>query len=203
MVRHENRANAAARGTWVLSLDADEALTRRARTPSETSSPVPYKLAEARVARGGDQPLDPLRQPMGAPQRMAPGPKGALVASQAPVSGKAPFTKPCASTARLSRVAWPVWSNTTVIPQSPTICSKSSALERSGRRVNSAAGRRSSVALALLKVVAQWCKTALLRGGFRDGATGWAIARRSAWPPGENTHAFGPCMHRLRRPAAF
>lgn len=36
-------------------------------------------------------------------------------------------------------------------------------------------------ALGALKVAAQWAKTFLLKGGFRDGRTGWIIARRSAY----------------------
>ncbi len=47
-----------------------------------------------------------------------------------------------------------------------------------------AAARRGarSVALALpFRAAFQWVKNALVRGGWRDGAAGWAIARRSAW----------------------
>ena len=42
-------------------------------------------------------------------------------------------------------------------------------------------GRRSSLGLAVLKTAAQWVKTAFLKRGFLDGRTGWTIARLSAW----------------------
>jgi ADP-heptose:LPS heptosyltransferase/glycosyltransferase involved in cell wall biosynthesis len=42
-------------------------------------------------------------------------------------------------------------------------------------------GRRVSRLMGAVKVVAQWIKTYLVKGGFRDGRTGWVIARRSAF----------------------
>ena len=44
-----------------------------------------------------------------------------------------------------------------------------------------ARGRTTPLALVGLKVAAQWVKTYFLKGGFRDGRTGWTIARLSAW----------------------
>jgi len=42
-------------------------------------------------------------------------------------------------------------------------------------------GKRVSDTVILLKVVAQWCKSFLLKMGFVDGKTGWLIASRSAF----------------------
>lgn len=42
-------------------------------------------------------------------------------------------------------------------------------------------GNHTAHPLVWAKVCAQWCKTYLLKGGFRDGSTGWTIARLSAW----------------------
>ena len=42
-------------------------------------------------------------------------------------------------------------------------------------------GVRTWVGWLPLRAGFQWIKNALIRGGWRDGAAGWAIARRSAW----------------------
>jgi ADP-heptose:LPS heptosyltransferase/glycosyltransferase involved in cell wall biosynthesis len=42
-------------------------------------------------------------------------------------------------------------------------------------------GKQVGRAMGALKVGAQWAKTYLVKGGFRDGSTGWVIARRSAF----------------------
>lgn len=42
-------------------------------------------------------------------------------------------------------------------------------------------GVRSGKVMLPFRAGFQWVKNALVRGGWRDGAAGWAIARRSAW----------------------
>ena len=43
------------------------------------------------------------------------------------------------------------------------------------------AGNTTPLALVALKVAAQWTKTFWIKGGILDGRTGWTIARLSAW----------------------
>ena len=49
-------------------------------------------------------------------------------------------------------------------------------------------GQKTPFVLVGLKVAAQWLKTFLLKGGFRDGRTGWTIARLSAWATWRKHH---------------
>ena len=176
----KNRANDAARGTWILSLDADEALTPASSDAIRDFISGPVQTAEGawrvgeinRLTRYVDRWVHHSGWHPDRKVRLWPAGAGAW---EGAIHETLRFDGPVVA----GRLAGVVEHHSY-----PSVADHLQQIERFGAvwaESQFAAGRRSSVALALLKVVAQWCKTALLRGGFRDGATGWAIARRSAW----------------------
>lgn len=176
----KNRANQAASGTWILSLDADEALTRASADairmfvdgPVRSESGA-WRVGEInRLTRYVDQWV---RHSGWHPDRkIRLWPKGA-----GHWKGDIHEALVFDGNTEVERIAGVVEHHSY-----PTVASHLHQIERFGAvwaESQFQAGRSSTVALACIKVMAQWFKTALLKGGFRDGPTGWAIAKRSAW----------------------
>lgn len=176
----KNRANAAATGDWILSLDADEALTPKAADAIRTMVAGPIRTSSGawrageidRLTRYIDQWVHhsgwrPDRKvrlwPAGAAQW-----EGAI--HERPV-----FDGPVS----VVRLTGDVEHHSY-----PSAAHHLEQIERFGQvwaQDQFDRGLRTPLLLACLKVCAQWLKTMVLKRGFLDGATGWTIARRSAW----------------------
>lgn len=176
----KNRANAAARGQWILSLDADEALTARS-----AAAVLAHIQGPARDAHGAWRvgEINRLTRYCGAWVRH---------------SGWYPDRKvrlwPAGSAQWEGAIhERPVFDGTTAIHRIegdvehhsyPHAADHLHQIERFGAvwaADQHERGKRHSKLLVLLKVGAQWVKSFWIKRGFLDGRTGWTIARRSAW----------------------
>ena len=190
----KNRANAAASGQWILSLDADEALTPASTAsirafiekPARTDSGA-LRVGEInRLTRYVDQWVHHSGWHPDRKVRLWPASAGSWSGD---IHERMSFEGP----SKVTRIDGVVEHHSY-----PTVASHLHQIERFGEvwaRSQFALGRNSFVAVACVKVVAQWIKTAFLKGGFRDGPTGWAIARRSAWATWRK-HARLRALHR-------
>jgi len=176
----KNQANAAAKGDWILSLDADEALTATSAEairqvvsgPLRTSDGA-WRVGEIdRLTRYIDRWVHhsgwrPDRKIRLWPAQSAQW-KGAI--HERPV-----FDGPIS----IVRIAGDVEHHSY-----PSAAHHLEQIERFGQvwaQNQFERGLRTPLTLVCLKVCAQWLKTFVLKRGFLDGATGWTIARRSAW----------------------
>lgn len=194
----KNKANQAASGTWILSLDADEALTPASADAirSFVDGPVrsesgAWRVGEFnRLTRYVDQWVHHSGWHPDRKIRLWPNGAGYWkgdIHEAMVFDGKT----------EVERIAGVVEHHSY-----PTVASHLHQIERFGAVWADSqfqAGRRSTVAVACIKVMAQWAKTALLKGGFRDGRTGWAIAWRSAWATWRK-HARLRMLHRPPTP---
>ena len=176
----KNQANATATGDWILSLDADEALTATSAEairklvagPTRTSDGA-WRVGEIdRLTRyidrwvhhSGWRPDRKIRLwPAGAAQW-----EGAI--HERPV-----FNGPVS----VARIDGDVEHHSY-----PHAAHHLEQIERFGKvwaQDQFDRGLRTPVVLVCLKVCAQWLKTFVLKRGFLDGSTGWTLARRSAW----------------------
>ena len=176
----KNEANAEARGQWILSLDADEALTARSRAailnhidgPIRTTNGA-WRVGEINrltnycgrwVRHSGWHPDRKVRLwPSGAGRWQG------AIHEQVAFEG-------AVEVIRLPGVV--------EHHSYPTAASHLAQIERFGQvwaEDRHAQGGRTSRLLACLKVAAQWMKTFVVKLGVLDGRTGWVIARRSAW----------------------
>ena len=176
----KNKANAAAKGQWILSLDADEApdaacaaairqhIQGGMRTPDGR-----WRVGEVNrmthycgqwVHHSGWFPdLNIRLWPHGAAQWA-----GAI--HEAPV-----FQEPTEKVGLSGIVEHYSY---------PHRADHLSQIEKFGKvwaEDQFALGRSTPPVLAGLKVIAQWVKTFCIKRGFLDGRTGWTIARLSAW----------------------
>jgi len=176
----KNSANQAAQGKWILSLDADEALTEEAREAirRHTAGPIRSENGDWRVGEinrltnycgqwvrhSGWHPDRKIRLwPTGSAQW-----EGAI-------HERPRFDGPI----EVTRIAGKVEHHSY-----PSASDHLEQIERFGRvwaEDRFSRGLRAPMTLVLLKVVAQWLKSFVIRLGFLDGRTGWTIARRSAW----------------------
>jgi len=176
----KNKANATARGQWILSLDADEA------PDAECAAAI-----QAHVQGGKRSPEGLLR--VGEVNRMTN-----YCGQWVRHSGWFPDRN-----IRLWPRGTAEWSG--AIHESPSFEEKTettmlsgivehhsypqradhlSQIEKFGKvwaEDQFASGKSTPLALVGLKVVAQWLKTYAIKRGFLDGRTGWTIARLSAW----------------------
>ena len=176
----KNQANATATGDWILSLDADEALTATSAEairklvagPTRTSDGA-WRVGEIDrltryidrwVHQSGWRPDRKIRLwPAGAAQW-----EGAI--HERPV-----FNGPVS----VARIAGDVEHHSY-----PRAAHHLEQIERFGKvwaQDQFDRGLRTPVVLVCLKVCAQWLKTFVLKRGFLAGSTGWTLARRSAW----------------------
>ena len=176
----KNQANQAALGEWILSLDADEALTAPSKDAIKRhiAGPVQNEKGEWRageinrltrycgkwVRHSGWHPDRKIRLwPSGAAQW-----EGAI---HEQLTFQAPFC--------VARIAGHIEHHSY-----PYASDHLSQIERFGQvwaEDQLGQGQRYTMALALLKVAAQWLKSFVIKRGVLDGRTGWTIARRSAW----------------------
>ena len=176
----KNKANAAATGQWVLSLDADEApdaacsaaIKRHMEGGIQTASGA-WRIGEVNrmtnycghwVRHSGWFPDRKVRLwPRGTAHW-----QGAI--HELPV-----FDQPTV----ITRLAGVVQHFS--YPQRADHLSQIEKFGSAWARDKFALGYAAPRALVLLKVAAQWAKTFVLKRGFLDGHTGWTIARLSAW----------------------
>lgn len=194
----KNRANATARGQWILSLDADEALTPTCAAairafiagPTQTESGA-WRVGEInRLTRYVDHWVRHSGWHPDLKVRLWPAGAGSWLGN---IHESLVFDGPT-EVVRMDGVV--------EHHSFPTVASHLHQIERFGKAWAEGqfnAGRRSHIAVASIKVVAQWIKTAWIRGGFRDGTVGWAIARRSAWATWRK-HALLRAMYRPQTP---
>ena len=176
----KNQANQVALGQWILSLDADEALT----TPSKDAirrhiaGPLQNEKGEWRageinrltrycgnwVRHSGWHPDWKVRLwPSGAARW-----EGAI---HEQLAFDAPFS--------VERIAGHIEHHSY-----PYASDHLQQIERFGKvwaEDQYGQGKHYTMVLALMKVAAQWFKSFVIKRGFLDGCTGWTIARRSAW----------------------
>lgn len=176
----KNAANGAANGRWILSLDADEALTEESRQallhhiagPSQDHRGA-WRVGEINrltrycgrwVRHSGWFPDRKLRLwPKGAAQW------------QGTIHEDLSFGEHPISVTRLGVVEHHSY---------PHPADHLAQIERFGKvwaEDQHRQNKRYSMALVWTKVAAQWIKTFLIKRGFLDGTTGWTVARRSAW----------------------
>ena len=176
----KNEANAEARGQWILSLDADEALTARSRAaivnhiagPTRNAAGA-WRVGEINrltnycgrwVRHSGWHPDRKVRLwPSGAGQWQG------AIHERVEFEGEVDVVRMDGVVEHHSY---------------PNAASHLAQIERFGRvwaEDRHAQGGRTSRLLAGLKVAAQWAKTFVIKLGVLDGRTGWVIARRSAW----------------------
>lgn len=178
--RTKNRANEQARGEWILSLDADEA------PDSECREAILEHMAqgthtEAGILRVGE--VNRLTNYCGQwvrhsgwypDRKVRLWPNGSAVWEGA-IHERAVFGEPVEVRPIAGHVAHYSY---------PYRADHLAQIERFGRvwaEDKLREGSTTPLSLVMLKVAAQWVKTYLIRGGFRDGVTGWTIARLSAW----------------------
>ena len=190
----KNLANAATTGEWILSLDADEALTsqaadaiRRMLTGPTRTSDGAWRVGEIdRLTRYIDRWVNhsgwrPDRKIRLWPARSAQW-EGAI--HERPV-----FNEPVS----VVRIAGDVEHHSY-----PSAAHHLEQIERFGKvwaQDKFDRGLQTPLPLVCLKVCAQWLKTFVLKRGFLDGTTGWTVARRSAWATWRK-HARLRQMHR-------
>ena len=176
----KNEANAEARGQWILSLDADEALTVRSRAaildhiagPTRNAAGA-WRVGEINrltnycgqwVRHSGWHPDRKVRLwPTGAGRWQG------AIHEWVEFEGDVDVVRMDGVVEHHSY---------------PNAASHLAQIERFGRvwaEDRHAQGERSSLPLVCLKVAAQWVKTFVVKLGVLDGRTGWTIARRSAW----------------------
>lgn len=176
----KNAANEAARGRWILSLDADEALDpvcvsaiRDHIEKGERNEKGTLRVGEInRLTRYGDQWV---RHSGWHPDRkIRLWPNGAAhwegAIHEIPVFDE--DIEVCRIAGWVEHHSYPFRAD------------HLEQIEKFGRvwaQDQHASGRSSGLALVIIKVAAQWIKTWLVKGGFLDGRTGWTIARLSAW----------------------
>lgn len=176
----KNKANEAARGKWILSLDADEApdpecveAIRRHMAAGPRDAGGAWRVGV--INRLTDYAGHKVRHSGWFPDRKARlWPRGVATWSGA-IHERLSFSGE-AIEKRLPGVVHHF--------SYPCRADHLAQIERFGQawaEDQQARGRRSHIALALLKTAAQWLKTAILKRGFLDGRTGWTIARLSAW----------------------
>ena len=176
----KNEANAEAQGQWILSLDADEALTVRSRAAILDHIAGPTRNA-AGAWRVGE--INRLTNYCGRWVRHSgwhPDRKARLWPSgagrwQGAIHERVEFE----GDVEVTRMDGVVEHHSY-----PNAASHLAQIERFGRvwaEDRHAQGGRTSRLLAGLKVAAQWAKTFVIKLGVLDGRTGWVIARRSAW----------------------
>lgn len=195
----KNQANTAAKGDWILSLDADEALTATSAEAIRQMVSGPLRTSDGAwrvgqidrltryidrwVHHSGWRPDRKLRLwPAGAAHW-----EGAI--HERPV-----FDGPVS----VERIAGDVEHHSY-----PSSAHHLEQIERFGKvwaQDRFDRGLQTPLLLVCLKVCAQWLKTYLLKRGFLDGATGWTVARRSAWATWRK-HARLRLMHRGDPPA--
>ena len=194
----KNKANAAAKGDWILSLDADEApdavcaaAIRQHIQGGVKTTAGSWRVGEVNrmtnycgqwVRHSGWFPDRNVRLwPRGAAQWT-----GAIHETPA-------FQEPTAKT-RLPGVVEHY--------SYPHRADHLSQIEQFGKvwaEDQFASGKSTPLALVGLKVVAQWVKTFCIKRGFLDGQTGWTIARLSAWATWRK-HARLRALHRGESP---
>ena len=176
----KNQANQAVLGQWTLSLDADEALTAQSRDAirRHIAGPVQNEKGEWRAGE-----INRLTRYCGSwvrhsgwhpDRKVRLWPSGAALwegAIHEQLTFHAPFS--------VEKIAGHIEHHSY-----PYASDHLRQIERFGKvwaEDQLAQGKRYPMALALIKVVAQWFKSLVIKRGVLDGRTGWTIARRSAW----------------------
>mgnify|MGYP005741135193 CR=1 FL=1 len=176
----KNRANQAAIGEWTLSLDADEALTETSREAirRHMTGPVQNEKGEWRAAE-----INRLTRYCGnwvhhsgwhPDRKIRLWPTGSAH-WEGSIHERARFQ----GTVSVARIAGHVEHHSY-----PCAADHLKQIERFGKvwaEDQLSLGHRYPMALALVKVAAQWLKSFVIKRGVLDGRTGWTIARRSAW----------------------
>ena len=176
----KNRANAAARGRWILSLDADEALTEAsaAAVLAHIQGPVQNEQGAWRVGE-----INRLTRYCGAwvrhsgwyPDRKVRLWPAGSAQWEGAIHEQPVFDRPVA----VRRLDGDVEHHSYPHPADHL-----HQIERFGAvwaEDQFGRGKRHPKGLVFLKVGAQWVKSFLIKAGFLDGRTGWTIAHRSAW----------------------
>jgi len=176
----KNKANAAARGEWILSLDADEAPDKACA--DAIAAHIKQGARDAQGAwRVGE--INRLTRYCGSwvrhsgwfpDRKVRLWPRGAArwegAIHEVPVFEDA---------VRVSRLSGIVEHHSY-----PFRADHLSQIEKFGQvwaQDRFERGQSTALPLVLVKVCAQWLKTFVVKRGFLDGATGWTIARLSAW----------------------
>ena len=176
----KNKANAAATGDWILSLDADESPDAQCLQAIRDHIAMGPRTANGAWRAGEVNRLTNycgrwVRHSGWYPDRKVRlWPSGAAE-WQGAIHERPHFHAPVV----VSRLAGSVEHFSY-----PNRASHLDQIEKFGRvwaEDRHAQGYSAPVMLVWLKVMAQWLKTYILRQGWRDGRAGWDIARLSAW----------------------
>lgn len=191
----KNKANREAIGQWTLSLDADEALTPESAAAilAHIQGPTTDESGALRVGE-----INRLTHYCGHwvkhsgwyPDRKVRLWPTHTATWQGAIHEQVVFQ----SRHTLSRMAGDVAHYSYPVPADHL-----RQIEKFGRiwaEDQHARGLSTPMGIVVLKVAAQWIKSYVVKAGFLDGATGWTIARRSAWATWRK-HAW---LRQLRRP---
>lgn len=195
----KNKANAAAQGQWILSLDADEAPDATCAAAIQEHIQGGVRNAQGLVRTGEVNRMTNYCGHWVRHSGWFPDRKVRLwpreTAQWSGAIHESPTFKEETETRRLAGVV--------EHHSYPRRADHLSQIEKFGKvwaEDQYASGNKTPLALVGLKVIAQWLKTYCIKCGFLDGRTGWTIARLSAWATWRK-HARLRALHRQDVPA--